>query len=51
MEKNASLSGKNTLSKIAAAGPTSSVSFEAVLSNKAESHIGQLFMRSPKHPI
>ena len=42
---------KKTLSKIAAPGPTSSVSFEAVLSNKDQSRIGQLFMRSPNHAI
>ena len=42
---------KKTLSKIAAPGPTSSVSFEAVLSNKDESCIGQLFMRSLSHPM
>ena len=42
---------KKTLSKIAAPGPTSSVSFEAVLSNKDQSRIGQLFMRSPNHTI
>ena len=42
---------KKTLSKIAAPGPTSSVSFEAVLSNKHESRLGHLFMRSVKHAI
>ena len=42
---------KKTLSKIAAPGPTSSVSFEAVLSNKDQSRIGQLFIRSPNHTI
>ena len=42
---------KNALSKIAAPGPTSSVSFKAVLSNKDERCIGQLFMRSLNHPI
>ena len=42
---------KKTLSKIEAPGPTSSVSFEAVLSNKYESRIGQLFMRGLNHPI
>ena len=41
---------KNTLSKIAAPGPTSSVSIEAVLSNKDESCIGQLYEKS-EHPI
>ena len=42
---------KNTLSKIAAPGPTSSVSFEGVLSNKDESRLGQVFMRSLNHAI
>ena len=42
---------KNNLSKIAAPGPTSSDSFEAVLSKKDDSRIGQLFMRSLNHPI
>ena len=42
---------KKTFSKIAAPCPTSSVSFEAVLSNKDESCIGQLFMRSPNYAI
>ena len=42
---------EKSLSKIAAPGPTSSVSFEAVLSNKDQSRIGQLFMRSPNHAI
>ena len=42
---------KKTLSKIAAPGPTPSVSFEAVLLNKDESCMGQLFMRSLNHPI
>ena len=34
----------NTLPKIAPPGPTSSVLFEAALSNKRESRIGQLFL-------
>ena len=42
---------KNTLSKVAAPGPTSSVSFEGVLSNKDESCLGQVFMRSLNHAI
>ena len=42
---------KNTLSKIAAPGRTCSAFFEAVLSNKDENHIGQLFMRSLNHPM
>ena len=41
---------KKILSKIAAPGPTSSVSFAAVLSNIDESRIGELFMRSLNQP-
>ena len=41
----------NTLPKIVPPGPTSSVLFEAVLSYKRESRIGQLFVRSVNHPI
>ena len=39
---------KKTLSKIAAPGSTSSVSYEAVLSNKDENRKGQLFIKSLK---
>ena len=42
---------KKTLSKIAAPGPTSWVSIEVVLSNKDESHIGQIFMRNLNRTI
>ena len=42
---------KKTLSKIAAPGPTSSVSIEVVLSYKDESRIGQLFMRNLNRAI
>ena len=42
---------KKTLSNIPAPGAISSVSFEAVLSNKDESNIGRLFMRILNHPI
>ena len=41
----------NTLSKIAPPGSTSSVSIEAVSSNKDGNCIGQLFMRSLNHEI
>ena len=37
--------------KIVVPGPTSSASFEAVLSSKSESRICQIFMRSLKHAI
>ena len=50
-EKKCLIRKKKTLSKIAAPGPTSSVSFEAVLSNKHESRLDHLFMRSVKHAI
>ena len=50
-EKKCLIRQKNTLSKIVAPGPTFSVSFEAVLSNKHESRLGQLFMRNVKHAI
>ena len=39
---------KNTLSKIAAPGPTSSVSYEAVLSNKDGNRKSQLLIKSLK---
>ena len=42
---------KNTLLKIAAPSLTSAGSFEVVLSNKDESDIGQLFMRSLNQTI
>ena len=42
---------KNTLSKIAAPGPTFSESLEVASSNKDESHIDQLFMRSLNRAI
>ena len=41
---------EKSLSKIAAPGPTSSVSFEAVLSNKDENRIGQLFIYEKSEP-
>ena len=42
---------KNTLSKMAAPGTTSSGSFEVVLLNKDESRISQLFMKSLNRAI
>ena len=42
---------KNTLSKIAAPGTTSSGCFEVVLLNKDENPISQLFMRSLNRAI
>ena len=50
-EKKSLIRQKKTFSKIAAPDPTSSVSFEAVLSNKDERRIGQLFMRRLNHRI
>ena len=41
----------NNFSKIAAPGPTPAGSFEVVLSNKDERHIGQLCMRSLNRAI
>ena len=49
--KMPNLERKKTLSKIAAPGPTSWVSIEVVLSNKDESHIGQIFMRNLNRTI
>ena len=42
---------KNTLSKIAAPGTTSSGCFELVLLNKVERHISHLFIRSLNRAI
>ena len=50
-EKKFLIRQKKTLSKIAGPGLTSSVSFEAVLSNKYEFRVGQLFMSSLNHSI
>ena len=50
-EKKFLIRQKKTLSKIAGPGLTSSVSFEAVLSNKYGFCVGQLFMSSLNHSI